>query len=109
MVETNFLVIGAGPAGASLACFLASYGELLRAAALQDLYLSSAMITRRFVTITSLTYNRLTTFCHIPGLKGIMVSTAPGTADTPRAHITNMAALGKAIFPFLLVSFRLGQ
>ncbi|KAL2784706.1 FAD binding domain-containing protein [Aspergillus keveii] len=52
MVETNFLVIGAGPAGASLACFLASYG-----------------------------------------LKGIMVSTAPGTADTPRAHITNMAAL----------------
>jgi flavin-dependent dehydrogenase len=38
MIETNFLIIGAGPAGASLACFLASYGELLRAAALQDLY-----------------------------------------------------------------------
>jgi hypothetical protein len=28
------------------------------------------------------------------GLKGIMVSAAPGTANTPRAHITNMAALG---------------
>ncbi|TPX13400.1 uncharacterized protein E0L32_006130 [Thyridium curvatum] len=50
-LETEFLVVGAGPAGASLACFLASYG-----------------------------------------LKGIMISAAPGTADTPRAHITNMAA-----------------
>lgn len=27
------------------------------------------------------------------GLKGIMIAAAPGTADTPRAHITNMAAL----------------
>lgn len=27
------------------------------------------------------------------GLKGIMISAAPGTADTPRAHITNTAAL----------------
>lgn len=26
-VETEFLIVGAGPAGASLACFLASYGE----------------------------------------------------------------------------------
>ncbi|KAL1980673.1 hypothetical protein VTN96DRAFT_3653 [Rasamsonia emersonii] len=51
-VETEFLIVGAGPAGASLACFLASYG-----------------------------------------LKGIMISAAPGTANTPRAHITNMAAL----------------
>ncbi|KAL4812579.1 FAD binding domain-containing protein [Aspergillus spinulosporus] len=52
IIETEFLIAGAGPAGASLACFLTSYG-----------------------------------------LKGIMVSAAPGTADTPRAHITNMAAL----------------
>ncbi|KAL3481006.1 FAD binding domain-containing protein [Aspergillus californicus] len=52
IVKTDFLIAGAGPAGASLACFLASYG-----------------------------------------LKGIMVSAAPGTANTPRAHITNMAAL----------------
>ncbi|KAF2768274.1 hypothetical protein EJ03DRAFT_344064 [Teratosphaeria nubilosa] len=46
------LIVGAGPAGASLACFLAAYG-----------------------------------------IKGMMVSRAAGTADTPRAHITNMAAL----------------
>jgi 2-polyprenyl-6-methoxyphenol hydroxylase-like FAD-dependent oxidoreductase len=46
------LIVGAGPAGASLACFLSSYG-----------------------------------------ITGLMVSTASGTADTPRAHITNMAAL----------------
>lgn len=50
--ETDFLIVGAGPAGASLACFLSEYG-----------------------------------------LKGIMIAAAPGTADTPRAHITNMAAL----------------
>ncbi|TVY85272.1 2,4-dichlorophenol 6-monooxygenase [Lachnellula suecica] len=51
-VETDLLIIGAGPAGASLACFLAQHG-----------------------------------------LKGIMVAATPSTADTPRAHITNMAAL----------------
>ncbi|KAJ5544734.1 hypothetical protein N7535_006881 [Penicillium sp. DV-2018c] len=51
-VDTEFLIVGAGPAGASLACFLGSHG-----------------------------------------LKGIMISGAPGTATTPRAHITNMAAL----------------
>ncbi|KAJ5464808.1 FAD binding domain-containing protein [Penicillium daleae] len=53
-VDTEFLIAGAGPAGASLACFLGSHG-----------------------------------------LKGIMISSAPGTANTPRAHITNMAALGQ--------------
>ncbi|KAM7201258.1 FAD binding domain containing protein [Rhypophila sp. PSN 637] len=52
ITETNFLVIGAGPAGASLACFLASHG-----------------------------------------LKGIVISASLGTTDTPRAHITNAAAL----------------
>lgn len=26
-VETEFLIVGCGPAGASLACFLASYGN----------------------------------------------------------------------------------
>ncbi|GAB1202517.1 hypothetical protein APSETT445_001134 [Aspergillus pseudonomiae] len=53
-VGTEFLIVGAGPAGAALACFLGSHG-----------------------------------------LKGIMISSAPGTANTPRAHITNMAALGQ--------------
>ncbi|KAL2855264.1 FAD binding domain-containing protein [Aspergillus pseudodeflectus] len=51
-VDTEFFIVGAGPAGASLACFLANYG-----------------------------------------LKGVMISAAPATANTPRAHITNMAAL----------------
>lgn len=52
LLETDLLIIGAGPAGASLACFLARYG-----------------------------------------LKGIMISAAPGTANSPRAHINNMAAM----------------
>ncbi|KAF3765583.1 hypothetical protein M406DRAFT_36663 [Cryphonectria parasitica EP155] len=52
IVKTPFLIVGAGPAGASLACFLGDHG-----------------------------------------LKGIMIAAAPGTADTPRAHITNMAGL----------------
>lgn len=30
-----------------------------------------------------------------PGLTGLIVSQDPGNADTPRAHITNMAALGR--------------
>ncbi|KAH7052206.1 FAD binding domain-containing protein [Macrophomina phaseolina] len=51
-IEIDTLIIGAGPAGAALACFLASHG-----------------------------------------IKGLMVSKAPTNADTPRAHITNAAAL----------------
>lgn len=30
VVSTEFLVVGAGPAGASVACFLTSYGEFSR-------------------------------------------------------------------------------
>ncbi|KAK5654740.1 hypothetical protein OQA88_7065 [Cercophora sp. LCS_1] len=52
VVHTDLLIVGAGPAGASLACFLAAHGR-----------------------------------------KGIIIAAAPGTADTPRAHITNMAGL----------------
>ncbi|KAK4455406.1 FAD binding domain-containing protein [Podospora aff. communis PSN243] len=51
-VETRFLIVGAGPAGASLACFLTTYG-----------------------------------------LGGIIISNNSGTADTPRAHLTNQGAL----------------
>ncbi|KAF7198584.1 2,4-dichlorophenol 6-monooxygenase [Pseudocercospora fuligena] len=51
-IGTDLLIIGAGPAGASLAAFLSRYG-----------------------------------------LKGMMISAGPGTADTPRAHITNLSAL----------------
>lgn len=51
-IETDFLIIGAGPAGASLACFLARHN-----------------------------------------LTGILISSASGPARTPRAHLTNSAAL----------------
>ncbi|AEO59468.1 hypothetical protein MYCTH_2128527 [Thermothelomyces thermophilus ATCC 42464] len=52
VVKTDLLIVGAGPAGASLACFLAAHGR-----------------------------------------KGIIIAAAPGTAETPRAHITNMAGM----------------
>ena len=51
-IKTDLLIVGAGPAGASLACFLAQHG-----------------------------------------FAGIMLASSPGTAATPRAHITNAAAL----------------
>ena len=50
--KRDVLIVDAGPTGASLACFLSTYG-----------------------------------------MTGIMISRARGTADTPWAHITNMAAL----------------
>ena len=30
-----------------------------------------------------------------PGRTGIIIAASPGTAETPRAHITNMAGLGE--------------
>jgi hypothetical protein len=51
-ISTDVLIVGTGPAGASLACFLA--------------------------------FN---------GVKGLMISSASSTAETPRAHYTNLAAL----------------
>jgi 2-polyprenyl-6-methoxyphenol hydroxylase-like FAD-dependent oxidoreductase len=54
IIETPALIVGAGPAGASLACFLA----------------------------------------HPPySVIGILISAAPTTSQTPRAHITNPTAL----------------
>ncbi|KAJ2898103.1 hypothetical protein MKZ38_004162 [Zalerion maritima] len=50
-IETDVVIVGGGPAGASLACFLASHG-----------------------------------------IKGIIIEQHSTSADTPRAHITNMAA-----------------
>ncbi|KAI1479276.1 hypothetical protein K445DRAFT_73973 [Daldinia sp. EC12] len=52
LLHIDYLIIGTGPAGGSLAAFMASYG-----------------------------------------MKGLMVSQDPSNADTPRAHITNMAAI----------------
>lgn len=52
IMETDLLIIGTSPAGASLSCFLASHG-----------------------------------------LNGLLISSSPGPSPTPRAHITNPAAL----------------
>ncbi|KAJ9603045.1 hypothetical protein H2200_012340 [Cladophialophora chaetospira] len=52
VASIDFLIVGTGPAGSALACFLAQNG-----------------------------------------LTGLLVSQDPGNADTPRAHITNMAAI----------------
>jgi 2-polyprenyl-6-methoxyphenol hydroxylase-like FAD-dependent oxidoreductase len=65
LANVDVLIIGAGPAGASLACFLAQYGSYLRWS-------------------KSLT---------LEGLSIMMISRAKFTAKTPRAHITNVAAL----------------
>ncbi|KAJ8067609.1 hypothetical protein OCU04_003219 [Sclerotinia nivalis] len=51
-IKTDLLIVGAGPAGASLACFLGHHG-----------------------------------------LRGMVIAATPSTADTPRAHITNMATM----------------
>jgi hypothetical protein len=51
-ISTDYLIIGAGPAGSSLACFLARHS-----------------------------------------LPSLLISSAPGSAKTPRAHITNPPAL----------------
>ena len=37
-------------------------------------------------------------------MKGLIVSQDPSNADTPRAHITNMAALGKSSLLMTLCS-----
>jgi 2-polyprenyl-6-methoxyphenol hydroxylase-like FAD-dependent oxidoreductase len=52
MIETTFLIIGGGPAGASLACFLSAHH-----------------------------------------FKGLLIDADSGTTRTPKAHITNPAAL----------------
>ncbi|KAI1803009.1 FAD binding domain-containing protein [Daldinia bambusicola] len=51
-IHVDYLIVGTGPAGGSLAAFMASYG-----------------------------------------MKGLLVCRDPSNADTPRAHITNMAAI----------------
>ena len=78
-IETDLLIVGAGPAGASLACFLASYGTLDMSKALE--------MKADFQ----------------PGKIGMIVAASSGTADTPRAHITNAAALGKTLLELLSI------
>lgn len=47
VTTTDVLIIGAGPAGASLACFLASYGELLQSVS-SNAYETILMIMQGF-------------------------------------------------------------
>lgn len=68
VIETDIFIVGAGPAGASLACFLGNYG--MKSPGLEG---DNAK--------------------HGTGLKGIMISAATTTAKTPRSHITNPATL----------------
>lgn len=75
VTTTDVLIIGTGPAGASLACFLASYGE--------------------FYILRPNEKSEINSLSFFLGIRGIMVSSCPTNADTPRAHITNMAAMGK--------------
>lgn len=76
IIETDLLIVGAGPAGASLACFLSAHGRRTE--------IERGRIMMRHVRLTS-----------FQGKTGIMIASAPGCAETPRAHITNMAALGE--------------
>jgi hypothetical protein len=75
-IETDCLIIGAGPAGASLACFLINYGMAGKTHQASP--------------------NQLT---YLPGVRVLMISDAKGTSATPRAHLINMAGLGKQVRP----------
>lgn len=87
-VETELLIIGAGPAGISLACFLASYG-----------------LSNPFSVLKRSGQDPLTdTLRNTVGLKGIMISNAHSTADTPRAHLLNAPAGGNSRLLIIFVS-----
>jgi glycine/D-amino acid oxidase-like deaminating enzyme len=85
-VKTDYLVVGAGPAGASMACFLAQNGECILLSVARVYCLKFAL-----------------TFDHA-GLTGIVLSSALGSAETPRAHLGNPFALGKHPAPLHLLS-----
>lgn len=71
IIKTDFLIIGAGPAGGTLGCFLGSHGKARNP--LECWHPANQLL----------------------GLKGVIISASPSTANTPRAHIINAAAFGK--------------
>ena len=75
VVDTDVLIVGAGPAGAALASFLASYGDVL------------FQIIENELELTLLP--RL-------GIKGIMITEACSTSTTARANYINIPAFGMA-------------
>ncbi|KAI1182229.1 hypothetical protein F5B17DRAFT_421474 [Nemania serpens] len=72
-IETDVLIVGAGPAGASLGCFLTRYGQRHDA-----LHLLVDVETNQ----------------HPPDVTGLIISKASSTARTPRAHYTSNATFG---------------
>lgn len=77
ILKTDLLIVGAGPAGASLACFLASHGNALATTTIE---VPLRLMSTRLI-----------------GRTGIMIARDPWSAETPRAHITNMAGLGMRV------------
>lgn len=71
-IETDVLIVGAGPAGASLGCFLTRYGQGHDA-----LYSLVDVETNQLADVT-----------------GLIISKASSTARTPRAHYTSNATFG---------------
>ena len=72
VTSMDVLIVGTGPAGAALAAFLANYGMF--------------KLIGLFETGKNTDKSK--------GIRGVMISSSPTNADTPRAHITNMAAMG---------------
>ena len=73
---TRVVIVGAGPAGASLAAFLGSYG---------DPSSSDKSVSRTDIST---------------GITGIIISQTTTTAQTPRAHLTNAPAMGPSFRDF---------
>jgi FAD binding domain len=75
-IETEYLIVGAGPAGAALACFLGQNG-----------------MAQKYLKLEILFDNKYI------GAKGIVISKTSGSADTPRAHLVNPFATGMVQTP----------
>jgi alkyl hydroperoxide reductase subunit AhpF len=76
-IETDVLIVGAGPAGASLGCFLTKYGMCA----------SLMKFPLEFIAHEDLI-----------GVTGLIISKASSTVQTPRSHYTNNATFGMSCF-----------
>jgi len=90
-IQADYLIVGTGPAGASLACFLTQYGKIQT-----NLLPPHHLILWESLCLWFMLDSEFGPDC-VPsaGLTGLIVSQDPSNADTPRAHITNMVALGR--------------
>lgn len=83
LIDVDYLIVGAGPAGASLGCFLGKYG---------------AHKLERYGRVLLVHQLNIST-----GFKGLIISSAPSTADTPRAHIINQPAMGTGMISLAFI------